>query len=195
MAIRPTGPWYIETLPKFGYRFIGSVSAPVVPPDPAPHRMFRIVVLPFLNSGGDPAQDYLGEAMTDEIIGALAALAPDSLAVIARTTAMHYRGTHKDVARIARELSVDYVVEGAVRRDAAVIVVNVQLIRVSDQAHVWAGRYETTLGGIFDLRHTIAGTIAARLQVPASARRLIGRRKANRGSSRCTRCTCRVATI
>jgi DNA-binding winged helix-turn-helix (wHTH) protein len=59
-------PRYIETLPKVGYRFIGSVSEPVVP-DPVPHRASRIVVLPFLNSSGSPAQDYLSEAMTDEI--------------------------------------------------------------------------------------------------------------------------------
>ena len=162
-------PLYIETLPRFGYRFIGSVSAPVDRPTPTPHRASRIVVLPFLNSSADPAQDYLSEAMTDEVIGALAELAPDSLAVIARTTAMHYKGTHKDVARIARELSVDYVVEGAVRPDGARIVVNTQLIQVSDQAHIWAGRYETTLGDIFYLRRTIAETIAARLQIPSAA--------------------------
>lgn len=123
-----------ESWPKFGYRFIGSVSAPVVPADPAPHRTSRIVVLPFLNSSGDPAQDYLSEAMTDEIIGALAVVAPDSLAVIARTTAMHYRGTQKDVARIARELSVDYVVEGAVRPATARINLTrlVGLVRLQD---------------------------------------------------------------
>jgi TolB-like protein/Tfp pilus assembly protein PilF len=159
-------PLYIETLPKYGYRFIAKVSAPAVEPVRPSPPASRIVVLPFLNLSGDAGQDFLSEAMTDEIIGALAELAADSLAVIARTTAMHYRGTHKDVARIARELRVDYVVEGAVRPDAAKMALNVQLIRASDQAHVWAGSYETALGDLFTLRHTIAETIAARLHVP-----------------------------
>ncbi len=162
-------PSYIETLPKYGYRFVAAVSAPTIEPErPLPRRP-RIVVLPFLNSGGDPAQNYLSEAMTDEIIGALAELAADSLAVIARTTAMHYRGTHKDVARISRELGVDYVVEGAVRPAIGKMAVNVQLIRVSDQAHVWAGSYETTLEDVFALRQTIATSIAGRLNVSTRA--------------------------
>jgi len=96
-------PRYIETLPKRGYRFIGEISAaPSAADAPAPRRP-RLVVLPLLNSAGDPAQEYFCVAMTDEIITALASLVPDCLAVIARTTAMRYRGTHKDIVRIGRE--------------------------------------------------------------------------------------------
>ncbi len=105
-------PRFIETLPKRGYRFLSAVSAPIPAPPRVSTPRAKIVVLPFLNLSGDPAQEYLSDAMTDEIITALAGLAPEHLAVIARTTAMHYKGSHKDVARIGRELSVDYLVEG-----------------------------------------------------------------------------------
>ena len=162
-------PLYIETLPSYGYRFVAAVSAPDGELVKAALPKSRIIVLPFLNLSGDSSRDYLSEAMTDEIIGALAELAGDSLAVIARTTAMHYRGTQKGVGRIACELSADYVVEGAVRSDADKMFVNVQLIRACGETHVWAARYETTLGDLFALQHAIAETIAARLHVPRPA--------------------------
>lgn len=110
-------PHFIETLPKRGYRFLGTVSEPPLSLPAAPLKRARLVVLPFLNLSGDSAQEYFSDAMTDEVITELAAWAPEQLAVIARTTAMRYKGCRKDVSRIARELSVDYVVEGGVRRN------------------------------------------------------------------------------
>jgi TolB-like protein/Tfp pilus assembly protein PilF len=123
------------------------------------------VVLPFVNLSGDPAEDYFSDAMTDEIITNLAALAPDALAVIARTTAMHYKGSHKDVARIGRELGVDYTVEGSVRRNDGHIAINVQLIRVSNQTHLFAKTYGGELEDVFRIQRSIAYAIAAQIPV------------------------------
>ena len=69
--------------------------------------------------------------------------------MIARTTAMHYKGSHKDVARIGRELGVDYIVEGALHRTEEQVAVNAQLIQTSDQTHLFARRYEAELRDIF----------------------------------------------
>ena len=107
-------PRFIETLSRHGYRFIGKVPQVAQVPDETPTPKVRLLVLPFVNSTGDLAQEYLSDAVTNEITTELAALAPKHLAVIARTTAMHYKGSAKDVARIGRELAVDYVVEGGV---------------------------------------------------------------------------------
>jgi TolB-like protein len=65
-------------------------------------------------------------------------LNPSSLGVIARTSAMHYKGTRQTIATIGSDLGVDYVLEGSVRREANRLRITVQLIRVSDQTHVWA---------------------------------------------------------
>ena len=158
-------PRFIETLPKHGYRFVAAVSEQVPAVDRVPAARPRLLVLPFLNTSGDPAQEYFSDAMADEIITVLAAFAPEGLAVIARTTAFHYKATHKDVAHVARELSVDYVVEGGARRTAERAALSVQLIRVSDQAHVWAERYEVGLDDLFRTQTTIAETIGAKLGV------------------------------
>ncbi len=136
-------PCFVETLPKYGYRFLARVEGAA--PAPSQPRRARLVVLPFLNLSGDSAQEYFSDAITDEIITALASLAPEQLAVIARTTAMYYKGSHKDVARIGRELGVDYVVEGGVRRSDHQVAINVQVIQTSDQSHLFAQKYSTAL--------------------------------------------------
>jgi len=168
-------PRFIETLPKRGYRFIADVHAPSSAAAEPRRRRARLVVLPFANLGDDPAQEHLGDAMTDEVITELASLAPERLAVIARTTAMHYKGSRKDVARIARELGVDYVVEGAFRQSAEQVVVNVQLIQTSDQAHLFAKRYEAELGDIFHMHNSIALDIATHIGDPGVDEEVRGR--------------------
>ena len=152
-------PRYVETLPKRGYRFLVSASAAETLTPAAPRRV-RLVVLPFANAGGEQAEEYFSDAMTDEIITALCQVAPEPLAVIARTTAMHYKGSEKDIARIGRELGVDYVVEGGVRRSGDRVAMNVQLIQVSDQAHVFAGRYDAEMREVFALQTRIAEDVA-----------------------------------
>lgn len=164
---------FIETLPKRGYRFLGDVSGIAPSSEPAPSSRVRVVVLPFVNLSGDPAQEYLSDAMTDEVITELASVGPD-LGVIARTTAMRYKGTQKDVARIGRELAVDYVVEGSVRCEADYVTVTMQLVRVKDQSHLLARRYESHVAAVFDLRsaaaEAIVGQLGARRQTPAGSR-------------------------
>jgi TolB-like protein len=161
-------PRFIETVPKRGYRFLASVSESVAAGRRAPSPRTRIVVLPFVNLSGDASQEYVSDAMTDEVIADLAALAPEHLTVIARTTAMHYKGSSKDVTSIGRELSLDFLVEGGMRRAEARIVMTVQLIRVKDQAHLWARRYDAALSGIFTTSSAIAREIAHRIDITPS---------------------------
>ena len=162
----PEHPRFIETLPKRGYRFIADVSPILSSSAEAMPARSRLVVMPFLNLTGDPAQDYFSDAITDEIITALASIAPEGLSIIARTTAMRYKSTRKDLARIARELNVDYLVEGSVRRAGDRVSINVQLIQPSDQAHLFASRYEAELRDIFHLQSSIAEDIATHTGTP-----------------------------
>lgn len=160
-------PRFIETLPKMGYRFIGQaweVAGLAVLRTP---RRPRVLVLPFANLTSDPAKEYFSDAMTEEIIGALAALAADRMAVLARTTAMHYKGTQKDAASIGSELSIDYIVEGSVRLEQDGFAVNLQLVQVSDQSHLWATRYEAKAEDVFRIHREAAQAIAARIGMSA----------------------------
>lgn len=177
-------PRFIETLPRRGYRFIAAASQPTAAPTAAPAKRVRLLVLPFVNASGDPAQEYFSDAMTDDVITELAALAPGELAVIARTTAMRYKGTQKDVARIGRELNVDFIVEGGVRRADARIGLNVQVVRPSDQEHVFAKRYDEDPADVFALQGRVAREVADNVVGAAGVE---GLRFREAGGSRATR--------
>jgi TolB-like protein len=160
-------PRFIETLPKHGYRFVANASE-CATPDPLLQRRVRLVVLPFANVSGDPAEEYFSDAMTEEIITALCQVTLGRLAVIARTTAMHYKHSKKDVAHIRRELRVDYVVEGGVHHSESRVTMNVQLIQAIDQTHVFAEKYEAELPDVFNLVKRAASSIADSIGITAA---------------------------
>jgi TolB-like protein/tetratricopeptide (TPR) repeat protein len=153
-------PRFIETLPRRGYRFVGTVFRA---PDAAPHA--RLLVLPLMSTSEVPAHDCFCDAITAEIISELSALAPSQLAVIARTTAMRYKGTHKDIARIGRDLRLDYVVEGSVRRSGDCVTLIVQLVRAADETQVFARRFDAPAGEIFALERAVARAIGERIGI------------------------------
>src|SRR5580658_11172072 len=102
-------PRYIETLSRRGYRFMVAVSKPAV------SRITMMAVLPFENLTGDRGQDYFSDGLTEEMITQLACLNPERLGVIARTSSLRYKTTTKGIGEIARELRVDWILEGSVR--------------------------------------------------------------------------------
>jgi TolB-like protein/DNA-binding winged helix-turn-helix (wHTH) protein len=97
-----------------------------------------LAVLPFQNMSNDPGQEYFSDGLTEETITDLGQLSPKYLGVVARTSAMAYKHTNKSISQIGRELGVDYILEGSVRREGGQARVSAQLIRTSDQTHLWA---------------------------------------------------------
>ncbi len=86
-----------------------------------PDRKIMLAVLPFENLGGDPDQEYFSDGLTEEMIARLGNLNSQRLAVIARSSSMHYKHTGLGVAQIGRELGVDYVLQGTVHRERGII--------------------------------------------------------------------------
>jgi TolB-like protein/DNA-binding winged helix-turn-helix (wHTH) protein/Tfp pilus assembly protein PilF len=124
-----------------------------------------LAVLPFENLSGDPTQDYLSDGLTEEMIIRLGQLRPNRLGVIARTTAMTYRGTNKSAAEIGRELGVNFLLEGSVRRSGDRVRISAQLISLPDQTHVWAESYERDVRDALKLESEVAGEIASQIEV------------------------------
>lgn len=141
-----------------------------------------LAVLPFENLNGDASQDYFSDGLTEEMITQLGRLRPQQLGVIARTTALTYKHTQKDIRQIGRELGVSYVLEGSVRREADRVRITAQLIQVSDQTHLWAETYERDERDILQLQSDVAGRVARSLVVellPASAAGSLQARSSN----------------
>ena len=122
-----------------------------------------LAVLPFDNLSGDPDQEYFSDGLTEEMISRLGNLQPERLGVIARTSSMRYKGAKKAVDQIARELGVDYLLEGSVRRAADDVRITAQLIQISDQTHLWADNYERPIADVFSVQSEVADKVAASL--------------------------------
>jgi TolB-like protein len=165
----------IKTLPRKGFRFIGQVreeggKSKAVPdirvevkkvtlalPDKP-----SIAVLPFENMSGDPEQDYFADGIVEEITTALSHFR--QLFVIARNSSFTCKGRAVDVKQVGRELGVRYVLEGSVRKAEKRVRITGQLVDTSTGAHLWAERFDGTLGDIFALQdqmtESVVGAIA-----------------------------------
>jgi TolB-like protein/DNA-binding winged helix-turn-helix (wHTH) protein len=136
-------------------------------------KRIMLVVLPFDDMSADQSEAYLSDGLCEELTTQLGRLDPERLGVTARTTATHYRLTHASISEIGRDLRADYFIEGSVRRDAQRVRVTAQLIRVSDQTHLWADDFDHALDNPLNLQTDIAQAItrevSARL-LPAQER-------------------------
>jgi TolB-like protein/DNA-binding winged helix-turn-helix (wHTH) protein/Tfp pilus assembly protein PilF len=131
----------------------------------APAARVMVAVLPFQNLTGDPAQDYFSDGLTEEMIAELTRLNQDHLGVIARTSIMVYKQRPKPLDQIGRELGVQYVMEGSVRRDSSRVRITAELIQVKDQTHLWAWEYDRELNNSLALQSEIAQEIGDEIQI------------------------------
>jgi serine/threonine-protein kinase len=141
----------------------------------SPAGKIMLAVLPLHNLSGDPEQEYFSDGLTEEMITQLGYLPRDRLGVIARTSSMYYKGKNKRIDEIGRELGVDYVLDGSVRRSEDRVRINAQLIQVSDQTPLWAETFEREFKDIFALQSEIARRITLTLALefmPADQARL-----------------------
>src|SRR5947207_11233277 len=139
---------------------------------PAPADGPSLVVLPFANLSGEPDQDFFADGLTEDIITELSRFR--HLFVISRNSAFRYKGTAVDVRQVARELHVQYVVEGSVRKADSRVRVTVQLIDGQADRHIWAERYDRELEDIFALQDevtmAIVATVSGRVEHAAGER-------------------------
>ena len=169
-------PRFVETLHRRGYRFIGALDSgsgqspaearALGQPDAKVRRdlgTVRLAVLPFANLGGDSAQEYFSDGLTEEMITQIGRLCPSRLGVIARTSSMLFKNTPKSACEIGRDLSVDYLLEGSVRREGERVRITAQLIELPSEVHLWAETYDRSIGESLILQADVAAHIARSL--------------------------------
>jgi adenylate cyclase len=143
------------------FRVTGTPDAPVTGVKSASDKP-SIAVLPFVNMSGDPEQEFFADGLTEDIITALSRIS--GFFVIARTSTFTYKGKPVDIKRVARELTVRYVMEGSVRRAGDRLRVTAQLIDAETGHHVWAERYDRSTAELFDIQDEITRSVAASTQ-------------------------------
>jgi TolB-like protein len=192
-AIGDSNRAIIATVPRRGYRFAApvvhvatSVAAPRTvgvssavpragppPPEsadgtparPAPQSPPRLslVVLPFVNLSGDPAQDYLADVITEGLTAYLSRIR-DSF-VIARTTAFSYKGKAVNVKEIGRELGVRYVLEGSAQQAGARVRLSAQLVGADSGAHLWADQFDADRVDLLQMQDAVVTRLARTLEI------------------------------
>lgn len=130
-----------------------------------------LAVLPFENLTGDAGQEYFSDGLTEEMIAQLGRIDPQHMGVIARTSVMHYKNSAEQLDQIGRELGVQYVLEGSVRRDSDKVRITAQLIRTKDQTHVWTHQYDREVNSLLSLQGEIAQEISDAIQVTLGERK------------------------
>lgn len=177
---RALSPGMIRTVHGRGYQYAGprpleidgaepgrpAAKDRAAAPEAAVNYKPVIAVLPFANRSGDPAQDYFGDGLTEDIIVGLSRYRP--LTVVARTSTSAFRDGAVDIKEVASQLGAHYLVEGSVRKAGGSIRVTAQLLDAATASHVWAERYDRELTDAFsaqdELVHRLVSTIAGHVE-------------------------------
>jgi len=122
-----------------------------------------IAVLPFANMSGDPNEEFFSDGMTEEILNVLAK--NRSLRVAGRTSSFAYKDKNQDLRSIGKDLGVEYLIEGSVRKEENTVRITAQLIQARDGFHVWSETYDRKLTDIFAIQDEIARAVADALEV------------------------------
>ena len=136
-----------------------------------------LAVLPFQNLSNDAEQEFFSDGFTEEMIAELGTLDPGHLGVIARTTTMLYKNARKDVGQIRKDLGVDYVLEGSIRRAGSRMRITAQLVQTTDMTHLWAESYDRDVSDVLAIQREVAMKIAHSLTLA------LQRPRAERGST------------
>jgi TolB-like protein/Tfp pilus assembly protein PilF len=122
-----------------------------------------IAVLPFVNMSEDKANEYFSDGLTEELLNVLANV--QGLRVIARTSSFSYKGKEVKISDVARDLNVDNVLEGSVRKSGSRVRITTQLIRASDSSHLWSETYDRDLKDIFAVQDEISSKVVDALRI------------------------------
>lgn len=125
-----------------------------------------LAVLPFNNMNLDDESNIFTDGITEDIITHLSKI--QHIQVISRASAMHYKGTDKPIKEIAKELGVNYVLEGSVRVDSDQVRINANLVDAESNKNLWADNYDNTLVQIFKIQSDVSKAIANALKITLS---------------------------
>jgi TolB-like protein len=151
------------------------MSEPAVIEEAVP-AMPSLAVLPFANMSSDPDNEYFSDGISEEILNLLVQV--DGLRVPSRTSSFAFKGINMDIKEIARQLAVEHVLEGSVRKSGNQVRITAQLIDVSTDTHLWSNTYDRELENIFKVQDEISREIIRELKIALDTSGLVSRDKA-----------------
>ena len=139
-----------------------ATAVPAMPAVAAGDGGASIAVLPFVNMSADAENEFFSDGISEELLNVLVRV--DGLGVASRTSAFAYKGSKLGAAAIARELKVDHILEGSVRKSGNRVRITAQLIDATQDRHLWSETYDRELNDIFAIQDEIANAIVTALR-------------------------------
>ena len=136
----------------------------------APAGRVMVAVLPFEDLSAAPHERYFADGFTEEVIAQLGRFNPERVGVIGRTSAIRYRDARRSIAEISRELRVQYILEGTIRRADDRVRISAKLLAGVDEGHLWADTFDRDAHDVLSLQREVAEAIAARIRVALTPR-------------------------
>src|SRR5262252_8559594 len=162
---RPRDSQFIETVPWRGYRFVAPVRK--IREEQTAPEIDSLAVLPFANAGGDPRTEYLVDGLSESLTTILAQ--STRLRITSRNSAFRYKGRDVDTATVGRELGVQAILMGRLHEMEGMFSISVELVRASDDRHLWGAQYIRGREDLLEVQETIAREIAAKLRVQVTS--------------------------
>ena len=158
-------PTFIETVPRRGYRFIGSVPSQTgarSAAGPSAPRL-RLVVLPFSNLSDDSSQEYFSDGLTEELIAQLGPLCRGQVGIIGRWSSMFFKGSLQRAREIGEALNAEYLLEGSTRRDGSRVRITARLVEAITETQLWSETYDRSTTDWLSVQADVAGRVARSL--------------------------------
>ena len=155
-------PRFVETLPRRGYRFIGTLTQDAAPQPPARSRV-RLAVLPFVDLSECSEHGYFADGLTEEMIAQLGQLCKTRIGVISRSSSMVFKDSNRGAREIGEALQVDYLLEGSARREGDRVRITARLVETASETHLWVETYESYLTDYLSVQTDVAARVSRSL--------------------------------
>jgi TolB-like protein/Flp pilus assembly protein TadD len=169
-------PLYIETLPRLGYRFVAPIEKPGEPSAPSPEKRIRIGVIPIEDLSGQP-EDYFAQGLTEDMISALSRIDPQRLRVTAGPKLARGEQASAQIDQLQRQLGLDYLLRGNVRRSADKIRVGAQLHDLNDKSVLWSETYDFKSSDLLAIQEDVAQRVSRSLALELLPSSTVGARR------------------
>jgi TolB-like protein/Tfp pilus assembly protein PilF len=169
-------PLYIETLPRLGYRFVAKIEKPGEPAPPSPEKRIRIGVIPIEDLSGQP-EDYFAQGLTEDMISALSRIDPQRLRITAGPKLARGDEASSQIDQLQRQLGLDYLLRGNVRRSADKIRVGAQLLDLNDKSVLWSETYDFKSADLLAIQEDVTQRVSKSLALELLPGSTVGARR------------------
>jgi TolB-like protein/lipoprotein NlpI len=175
-------PLHIETLPRLGYRFISQIEK-CGDGEPAPaEKRIRIAVVPIEDLSGQ-SEGYFAAGLTEDMISALSRIDPGRVRVTAIPNLNSGAATADHIAQLQRQLGLDYLLRGSVRRSASMLRISAQLHDLRDKSVLWSDTYDRSAGDLLTVQEEVTQRVSQSLALELLPSATVGSRRYSRSSA------------